>query len=82
MNRVEAILNNPNETRQLIFETIQLLHNEKQRRRIKPDHVLRSEILKFIQNKIDRALQSLEQEGKIKSGKVMNYFDKYFVINE
>ena len=74
------LLTDSGKMQQFMLETIELLHKEKQKRKIKPDYVLRSEISIFIQKKIDKALKALIQSGKIKSGEIVANSDKYFEL--
>lgn len=68
--------------KQLTFKIIQMLHNEKKKRKIYPDFATRSNVVEYIKNKIDKAVKDLEEEGKIKSGELMNCGNRYYKITK
>lgn len=64
------------------FGIIETLHNEKKRRGKFPDFVTRDEMLHFIKNRVERSLKGLQNEGKLTSGEMMNYDNRYYEITE
>ena len=60
------------------LDILQTLHEEKKKRNIFPDHVTRNDVLVFIKNKVERSLRTLEKEGTVKSGEMMNYDNRYY----
>jgi hypothetical protein len=75
-------INSETDMKDFTFGIIETLHNEKKRRGKFPDFVTRNEILQFIKNRVERSLKSLEEEGKLTSGEMMNYDNRYYEINE
>lgn len=64
------------------YGIIETLHNEKKRRGKFPDFVTRNEVLHFIKNKVERSLNTLQEEGKLTSGEMMNHDNRYYEITE
>jgi hypothetical protein len=65
-------INSETDMKEFTLDIIQTLHEEKKKRNIVPGLVRRGEMLQFIQNRVDRSLKKLEQEGKIKTRETIN----------
>jgi len=75
-------INSEQSMKDFTFGIIETLHNEKKRRGKFPDFVTRNEVLHFIKNRVARSLKSMEEEGKLTSGEMMNYDNRYYEIKE